>query len=424
MPMVVAPNLPGHLVTHELAPRSLRKRSRSARTLLALALLANACAGDPVSTVDPASPDATVDADASVADGGVVHDDATTGGDASAGEDATAGEDAILGEDTSSVEDATTEDAGVDACPADRFVVPSADPANGDYPAPTLDARCEGDELVVTSNGIIGYRFVPLTPNDLAPQDWSWRIPLEPTWLEEPVAIPLLGVAGFSVTGLPFYGPNEGAFPDPFGDPVYNSIVDTCLGHTGPTGDYHLHAMIVECIVANADALGPSPVIGYALDGYPIYGPVGCVDPACTELVSFESGWVQIADPTTYAWDAHEYRERDEANVLDRCNGRVQPDGSYGYHTTATFPYILGCYHGVAEGAGEGGTPGGGTNNPVPTACETEADCVGECAGGTGCGCAPSPMGTICVPTCNATADCPEEMTCNGGYCRPAGGPP
>ena len=34
--------------------------------------------------------------------------------------------------------------------------------------------------------------------------------------------------------------------------------------------------------------------------------------------------------------------------TLDACNGRTQPDGTYGYHVTTNFPYIIGCFTGTA----------------------------------------------------------------------------
>ncbi|MCB9666136.1 MAG: YHYH protein [Alphaproteobacteria bacterium] len=98
----------------------------------------------------------------------------------------------------------------------------------------------------------------------------------------------------------------------------------------------------------------------------PIHGPQSCLDVRCSQVVTFRSGWKQTGDPTTYAWDAHTYEASSDPTVLDRCNGRVGPDGTYRYHATATFPYILGCYAGTPaenagdDGGGGGGGPGGG----------------------------------------------------------------
>ncbi|MEM7245048.1 MAG: YHYH protein [Acidobacteriota bacterium] len=231
-------------------------------------------------------------------------------------------------------------------CPTDQFPAPSAHPANSDYPDPTLSVSCTATEVVVSSNGIPSYEFVLITRNDLEAQNYDWRFPLNPVLPAEAEDIPLLGTMGIAINGLPLFGPNEAEVPDPYGDPVYNGIMDSCLGHTAQRGTYHYHALLVDCLTS-ADVDGePSPIIGYAFDGFPIYGPWGCLDADCNEVIEFQSGWVQTGDPSTYAWDNHEYQEQEGDQYLDRCNGRIGPDGSYRYHATSTFPYILGCYAG------------------------------------------------------------------------------
>lgn len=380
---------------------------------------------------DPNNPDAQADAgptgDASGAD--------TAGTDATGTDAGTPGVDAT-GPDGSTTEDVSA-DAGTDAsasdvtpdpgtggCLADLFVEPDAHPANAAYADPMLAARCEGGELIVESNGIIGYEFQAMTPAPLAAQDYEWRVPLEPTWSETVTSVPLLGDIGFSVTGIPLYGPNEGAMPDPYGDPVYNAIVDWCLGHTGLGGTYHLHAMLVECIVDAVTEEAPSPIIGFALDGYPIYGPIACVDEACTETMEVRSGWVQTGDPSTYAWDNHEYVASDDPEVLDQCNGRIGPDGQYRYHATETFPYILGCYHGVADAGTDGPGDPGDPGDPGPTECSSNAECAGECGpAATSCVCGSTPRGSRCVPGCTTSAECPTDaptpLVCTDGACVP-----
>ncbi|MEM7247738.1 MAG: YHYH protein [Acidobacteriota bacterium] len=254
-------------------------------------------------------------------------------------------------------------------CPTEHFPTLSPHPANAAYPDPVLDVSCDATTLIIESNGIPGFEFVQVTPNGLRAQDWTFRIPLNPELPAEWTEIPLLGTIGVGVNGLPAYGPNEGPHPDPWGDPVHAGVLDDHFGHTARDGDYHFHAMLVETFHGTPDVPGePSPIIGYASDGFPIHGPWGCVDLDCTEVIRFESGWEQTGDPTTYAWDNHEYVEKPEPQYLDRCNGRIGPDGTYRYHATDTFPYILGCYAGldvlrtpaptapppVPDGAGDG----------------------------------------------------------------------
>ena len=285
----------------------------------------------------------------------------------------------------------------------------------GNYPAPSLTVECTDTEVIVTSNGMPHYTYVSTTPNPLAAQNHRWTIPLNPEYSEETQEVPCLGTVGFSISGIPVYGPNEGPMPDPFGDPVANDVMDESQGHTGGDDDYHYHAFVEPSFRdTDGDGVpdlyddepmavqeGPSPILGYALDGFPIYGNRGCLDANCEQVVAFKSSWEStnyengtegcennrecnnpdeyvcanavIAGQLTtacvfkdYAWDNHAYRAQEGDDWLDECNGRIGPDGTYRYHATTSFPYLVGCYHGVvtqqlAGGCGEGG---GGAMGP------------------------------------------------------------
>jgi len=243
--------------------------------------------------------------------------------------------------------------------------VASAPGPGSQYASPWVTGTCEGDTFTVESNGLPHYTFVPMTPNALTEVAQHWELTTSPELTGTQTTIPLLGQIAFTIGGVAIFGPNEAAQPDPFGDPIWNGITDGCTGHTAM--EYHNHALSQKCLsedglvaepwtLDDVDSSVPSPVLGWALDGFPIYGNYGCLDEDCDEVVSFMSGWEMIGDPTTYAWDAHEYVAATNPRILDQCNGRVQPDGSYGYHTTPTFPYILGCYSGTAQASG-GGPP-------------------------------------------------------------------
>ena len=265
---------------------------------------------------------------------------------------------------SSTTSETLTSGTATDACyQADAFLDLRNLPGPGDaYPEPQLSARCEGEELIVESNGMPHYEYVAVSPAPLAEQTWEYHIPLVPVAASAPIEIPLLGDAGVVINGMPIYGPNEAAIPPElaWGDPVYNGLMDDCLGHTGGASDYHYHALLVECFFGDAPADEPSPILGFAFDGYPIYGPLGCLDASCAEVVEFKSGYEQTAPPTTDAWDKHRYVESDDPAVLDACNGRTGPDGTYRYHATRSWPYVLGCYHGEPTGRNDGaaGAPG------------------------------------------------------------------
>jgi hypothetical protein len=227
------------------------------------------------------------------------------------------------------------------------------------YAKPSISVTCSKTELKVSSNGMISFPFEQKTPNALTAQDWNWSVPLNPVKAKSTTSIKnVLGTLGFTVSGLPIYGPTEGQQPaaQAFGDPVYNKILDTCGGHTGPSREYHHHAITL----AEQCNLSKQSILGYALDGFPIYTTVGCLDKKCTKTAIMKSGYVKTGDPTTNTWDAYTYKSSKATNVLDACNGRTQPDGTYGYHATTDFPYIIGCFAGTAT------LPKGRAGGPMP----------------------------------------------------------
>ena len=315
------------------------------------------------------------DQDGGVVDGIPPGEMAPTGGGAEAG--------------TIEGPDFTGGDWSVGSCGEELFLdVAAYDGPGGEYPMPELGVSCSGDTRTVTSNGIPHYTYQSMTPNGLSAQNFTWEVPLNPAMADATSSIPCLGTVGYTINGIPVYGPNEGPFPDPYGDPIANDVMDWCQGHTGGNADYHYHGILETCM-AMEETEGPSPVLGFAMDGFPIYGPRGCVDEACNDVVTFLSGWdadgatamgctsdSECADDRVcalamvdgalteacvakdYAWENHTFTAKEEAQYLDECNGRVGPDGTYRYHTTSTFPYVLGCYRGTATSTG--GSMGGG----------------------------------------------------------------
>ena len=234
-------------------------------------------------------------------------------------------------------------------CPTDVFLDVEQFPGAGDdFPKPRIEVECADDTLVVRSNGIPHYEFVQITPNPLLETNREYRFTLRPKLAEMPTPIPLLGTVGVAVNGIPFFGPNEGGVPYPgFGDPIYNSIMDACMGHTAR--EYHYHALVEACLAADIKPGDPSPVLAYAADGFAVYGPYGCAGQECSKVVKFKSSWKKLRDPEIDAWDAFRYEPRQGAEYLDRCNGHGGDDhgGTYHYHVTESWPYILGCFSGT-----------------------------------------------------------------------------
>ncbi len=329
---------------------------------------------------------------------------------------------------------------GIDACWQAKTLlnVSSAPGAGGTYAKPTLSGMCTDTHFVVDTNGMPTYKFVMITPNPLVETPQHYEIPLDPQLAATKTDIPLLGTIGFAVNGLPIFGPNEGAQPanEAYGDPIYNGIMDMCLGHTADR--YHYHSLLEKCLIAaglmsepwtnpDPDATKASPIVGWSLDGFPIYGTRECKDATCAQIVSVKSGYAKTGDPTTNAWQAYTWSEHPGDNTyLDECNGHTGADGKYHYHVTDAFPYVLGCYRGTPNGAGQGMPGNDGGMMMGPKNCTTPADCaLTDCPPGSkGCTCGSTPMGMICIPTCTMNSDCPMGpngmmLSCKNGVCAP-----
>ena len=171
------------------------------------------------------------------------------------------------------------------------------------------------------------------------------------------------------------------------------------------------------------DPAAHSPLIGYAFDGYPIYGPYGFAEAdGSGGIVRIETSW-QLRDitvrhtlpdgtelaPNQFGPDVgelvtpaippgaapvaavlgayiedHEYVE--DSGHLDEFNGRFAvtpeyPQGTYAYYATVDadhngqYPYFYPAYRGVVEtdnfGGGPGPGGGGGTNVTIDEEVET-----------------------------------------------------
>jgi hypothetical protein len=293
-------------------------------------------------------------------------------------------------------------------CAADNFLdVSGAAGAGSGYPKPSLSASCSSTAVTVQSNGIPTYDYVAITPNGLQAKNYTFTFPRFPSVAASTTPVPLLGNIGVAVNGIPIYGVNEGAQPasDAYGDPIAANILDECGSHSAQQGTFHNHKLQVKCLSQSAVSSSqpwnnadpspnePSPIVGYAFDGFPIYGPYECTDASCTGVQEMLSGWdsteyqagtvgctssaacssgyctdVMISGtlttacvPKTCVWSNNKYTGKAGSQYLDQCNGHIGPNGDYHYHTTTAFPYILGCYRGTATNNGGNGTPPGGT---------------------------------------------------------------
>ncbi|GAA5090162.1 hypothetical protein GCM10023210_15910 [Chryseobacterium ginsengisoli] len=161
-----------------------------------------------------------------------------------------------------------------------------------------------------------GYTFSK-NPNSISTKNYTFKIPLNPAVNSAHSATPL-GPIGVSLNGVPFF--NQYAGPN---QPLSGEIVsfDQWWGHPAPGGDYHYH---VEPKYLTTVKASKSALLGFLLDGFPVYGP--------------EEGGVVVANASLDAYHGHTTVTAD------------YPNGIYHYHITSSDPYI--------NGNGFYGTPG------------------------------------------------------------------
>lgn len=167
-----------------------------------------------------------------------------------------------------------------------------------------------------TYNGT-DYTFVK-NPNTIVTFDYTFKLPLNPTKATNTTATSL-GAMGVALNGVPFFnqyaGPNEQALTD-----EYKSF-DQQNGHPTGNGTYHYH---VEPIYLTTVIVSQAELLGFLLDGFPVYGPI-------------EDG-VAVTETALDEFHGHEHTTED------------YPNGIYHYHITDTDPYI--------NGSGFYGNPG------------------------------------------------------------------
>ncbi len=137
---------------------------------------------------------------------------------------------------------------------------------------------------------------------------------------------------------------------------------DTHNAHVQPDGSYHYHGNPVALFAQNCDSTElASPVIGFAADGFPIYG--SCISDGnmgirqVTSSYALKSGARQsvgnyttpaggVGDIASDNYDGQfrgDYEYTTDLGDLDECNG-MTVDGQYGYYVSNSYPWVLNCF--------------------------------------------------------------------------------
>lgn len=192
------------------------------------------------------------------------------------------------------------------------------------------DIKLEGGKRKLVGNGLPNHHtgMFPVQRDDLAfnydrnpnsINEYSivFSLSANPTLAAQSSCVSL-GAIGVMKSGVALFNGLDGQGKDA----VAHEIQDKCNGHPERGGHYHYHNLS-KCIEEVSDNRH-SELVGYALDGFGIFGRFG------------ENG--------------REVTNED----LDECHGHTHEiswDGKsvvmYHYHATREYPYTIGCYKGT-----------------------------------------------------------------------------
>ncbi len=240
-----------------------------------------------------------------------------------------------------------------------------------------VSIRVEEGRRIIESNGIPDHttgRFPgPGNPNAIMEQDYHFAVTTDPQAAARPRSIQgwIFGVAVDGVIFDPgtadYWRGERGSIWHVEGiiDGRRTLGIDWSDAHVQPNGAYHYHGIPWGVIEAH-HAQKKMFLVGWAADGYPIYGPWAYKDakdsssPVVLMKPSYrlkkgerpggDDGPGGVYDGT-YEGD-YEYVKG--LGDLDACNGRTGvtpefPKGTYYYVVTETFPLVPRYFHGTPD---------------------------------------------------------------------------
>ena len=258
---------------------------------------------------------------------------------------------------------------------------------------------------IVESNGIPDHdtgRFPNRkNPNAITVQNYRFEMPLEPKPAAQPTpvghnnfGVALNGVV-FDPATAEYYNNDRGSGWN------YEALggardlgLDDNHAHVQPTGAYHYHGLPTALFEKLSGGRKQMTLIGWAADGYPIYGLYGYKDAnnPNSEVVMVKSSYRlkegrregDRGSTPRGRYDGsfvQDYEYVAGSGDLDECNGRFGPtpefpDGTYHYILTQDYPFIPRLFRGTPDrsfakgGPGRGGPgrggPGGGPGGDRP----------------------------------------------------------
>lgn len=241
-----------------------------------------------------------------------------------------------------------------------------------------------GNTRRIVSNGLPDHRIAnlknPGSGQKITAQSYAFSMPVSPRVTGRATQVGLRTLIGVAVNGVPFDpaaaeywqgNRNSGWQYEALGGAL-NMTFDASYAHLQPNGAYHYHGLPVGLMQALGwSKSNPSPLIGYAADGFPIYAITATMGGQVKEMQSsyrLRSGNRPGGGQPGGRYDGtftQDYVYVAGAGDLDECNGAhvvtaEYPQGTYAYFLTASFPVVPRCLKGAPDASFAKSGPGGG----------------------------------------------------------------
>jgi YHYH protein/Secretion system C-terminal sorting domain len=271
----------------------------------------------------------------------------------------------------------------------------------GNIPANVQSVYYDATYAYISTQSIPSYNIGPWAsnPNTPSAQNKIFRFKQTPTNNATHTTTPL-GNIGVWSNGVGVFNAKDGMSYNNAG--VWNRNAyyyegisfDACLGHPAPNGGYHNHVN-PSCLYDATNTTVHSPIIGFAFDGYPIYGAYGYASPNGTggikRMVSsyaLSPNTTRVNGPAVNATYPNgcfceDYVFNAGSGDLDQYNGRTcvtpeYPLSTYAYFVTIDasgipqYPFVVGpTYFGTYSTTNTvPSIPGGATQYIAPLPVE------------------------------------------------------
>lgn len=237
----------------------------------------------------------------------------------------------------------------------------------------------KGGKRVMTTNSLPNHSTGTFpnkgNPNSISAQNKEYSFPTNPTlsgeskWARQP---------GVALNGVKFEPETAERFVCETGEEyrieAFQDLVDLGLdknlAHVQPTGEYHYHG-VPKGLVQSLDNGSDIVLVGYAMDGFPIYySKSGKYKPSYVLNTELRTGDVcsyknphtsmdkELNNTNPDGTFVSDWKFQSDQGDLDECNG-IEMDGKYCYFVTDNYPYVGRCLKGEFKESRPSGPPPG-----------------------------------------------------------------